>query len=254
MRLDPQKRRAMTAIYAFCRWMDDLVDEPQHAEHAKQSLQQWKSQLQELSAQDNPIAEELHWVTQNFPLQLDDLAWLIDGVSMDLSFTPYATWDDLYAYCDAVASSVGKMCMDIFGVDRNQSHEYAIATGRALQLTNIARDVFFDVRLDRVYIPLEAQKKCGVSPQDFYQKKWNAQVACVMEELLGRAKDYYDLSDQLEVELDAKSIWPARVMKDIYREIYRRIEKKPAKIAKEKVTVPKLKQLWISQSVYQRLA
>lgn len=173
--LPPDKRRAAYALYAFCRVADDLVDRAAtgNTDVLRGQLAEYRAQLQRtLDGQpEGPIYRELRWVSDTFDVSSAPLFELLDGVAQDLEGTGYATWRDLEAYCEGVASSVGEMCTYVFGIAagasmRGKAVQYARTLGTAMQLTNILRDIGEDAARGRVYLPVDELRQFGFEAAD----------------------------------------------------------------------------------------
>jgi len=178
-RLLPAERHdALCALYAFCRFLDDIADQPEMMARQKQIdnqkekgailLQAWRDELRDCYEGNprHPISRALAEVVRRFPIRQECLAGIIDGVEMDLYRTRYRTFAELYEYCYHVASLVGLVCIEIFGYRNPNARAYAVNLGVALQLTNILRDVWEDVRRDRIYLPTEDLDRFGYSEQE----------------------------------------------------------------------------------------
>ncbi|MCB1196834.1 MAG: phytoene/squalene synthase family protein [Deltaproteobacteria bacterium] len=248
--LNKDKKRALSSIYAFCRVVDDTVDEATDDVSALIGLTNIRKKVDVLDVSKEIFFQELHWSVQKFSIPVSHLYWLMDGVLQDISQKKYQTWNDLFVYCDAVASSVGYMCMDVFEQHVEIPSDYVIATGRALQLTNIARDIFTDSAMNRIYIPQEHWTQYEITQEDFLQKHWSSAFETMVLDFLQVAGAYFQQSAQTYKTLDRKKIWPAEVMKGVYAEIYRAISKHPKIILSNKVTVPIWKKFWISRKQY----
>ncbi|MCB0272576.1 MAG: squalene/phytoene synthase family protein [Bdellovibrionales bacterium] len=242
--LPKTQKHAMQIVYDFCRLMDDIVDESSDKNVANQELLFWKSQIQNLKEPKVPLANKLSWVTETFHMDANDYLWLIEGVEKDLYVKEYATWNELYKYCDGVATSVGQMCLNIFGVTPAISKPYTYATGRALQLTNIARDVFVDADMGRIYIPKEHWEKFGVTKRHFFDRIWDHDFQKMYDDYLIKVFELYVQSDQEKEKLQKSKIWPAEAMKKIYFKLFSKIKKNPQKILVTKVKVSNFYRLW----------
>lgn len=201
--LPPEKRRAAYALYAFCRIADDLVDQSDARNRAAlaQQLDDYREQLYSaLNGRPNgPVFREVARVVATFDVSPAPLFELLDGVGRDLVATTYATWRELEAYCQGVASSVGELCTDVFGVAAGPSmrpHAVAFARtlGTAMQLTNILRDVGEDSRRGRCYLPIEDLARAGLTTDDVLQNHAlprDARWRGLMQFEITRARDLY---------------------------------------------------------------
>ena len=166
--LPEDKRRAITALYAFCREVDDVVDECADAGVARAKLAWWRQELAATfhGTPQHPVARALAEVAPRFNLTEARLNEIIDGMQMDLDHHHYPTFDALRLYCHRVAGVVGLLSAEIFGYQDRRTLEYAVDLGLAFQLTNIIRDVGEDARRDRIYLPLDELERHGVSLDD----------------------------------------------------------------------------------------
>src|SRR5690349_13637034 len=165
--LPPDKRRAIVAIWDFCRAVDDAVDEAVAPSPA--ALNVWRGEIQKMYQgvlPDTPQGRQLFPYVTRFNLPRSAFEDLIDGVAMDIGDRRYETFDALRQYCLRVASAVGLLCVEVFGYRNVQTRDYAIDLGIALQLTNIIRDVSSDLRRGRLYIPVEDLRSFGVTEDD----------------------------------------------------------------------------------------
>jgi phytoene synthase len=234
--LPAAKRRAIVAVWDFCRAVDDAVDEvsggtgtPEGRAAAAAELATWRRELAACYAgkgaetsQANALAP---WVAQfNVPRQaLEDV---IDGVEMDLGRCRWATFDDLYQYCVRVASAVGLACIEIFGYRNPGCRQYAIELGVALQLTNILRDLGKDQRNGRLYVPQEDLARFDVCEDDLRIGKMNSRVHGLLEWQARRAHEYYARAERILPREDARSMVAARIMGAIYLDLLRQIERR----------------------------
>src|ERR1700744_1300876 len=175
--LPREKRDAMSALYAFCREVDDVADEDSvPTETRREQLAEWRADIQracENQAPQFPVNRELQPVIQRFRLPFELFNELIKGCEMDLETTRYEHLEQLELYCYRVASAVGLLSIEIFGYQNPACHEYAVYLGKALQLTNILRDVRTDAERGRIYIPLAELARCGVDPDEILKGVWS---------------------------------------------------------------------------------
>ena len=194
--LPPARRRSMCALYAFLRRTDDLADEPGEPEVKRRALDRWRADLDRVLAGgdgDWPGFPALVDMVRRHALPPRHLHEVIDGVVMDLEPRPFATFEDLYAYCYRVASAVGLSCIHIWGFhsDGGRAETLAESCGIALQLTNILRDVREDARLGRIYLPVEDLERFGVSAEELTASHPSARLRALLEFEGRRAYDYY---------------------------------------------------------------
>ena len=246
--LPAAQRRAIVAVWDFCRAVDDAVDEAPPGEQAAQ-VRSWRDELARCFERGTPLTPQgrtLQPLIGAFGLSRQPFDSLIEGVEMDLRTSRYATFADLYEYCIRVASSVGLMCVEIFGCRDAASRQYAIDLGVALQLTNILRDVPGDLERGRVYIPLEDFARFGCHEGDLGAEAIHAGHGVrspAVKRLLAfqaeRAHQYYRRADAALPRRDARRLVAARIMGAIYSGILRRIEARDYDVFTEVIRVPR---------------
>ncbi|MCC7460486.1 MAG: phytoene/squalene synthase family protein [Proteobacteria bacterium] len=250
--LPRNQRRAMEAVYAYCRIVDDIVDESESIQKAQADLSHWKSAFANWpnfsSVLPIDVARELEWAVQRFPIEKSDILWILEGVEKDLRPTQYRTLEELLVYCDGVASAVGLCCMSIFGVERKDAEKYAFATGRALQLTNILRDIKSDADRGRVYIPQIYFTGAGINPRDIANPTYNEDFMNMAHAFAETVDSFYRLAEAEAKKLPLKQIWPAEVMRKTYFRIFQKIREKNYDIFTQKVGIHKLQKVWIALS------
>jgi phytoene synthase len=233
--LPADKRRAILAVWDFCRAVDDAVDEvsggtgtPEGRAVAAAEIARWRRELEACyagtGAETSQAKALAPWVAQfNVPRQaFEDV---IDGVEMDLARCRWATFDDLYQYCLRVASAVGLACIEIFGYRNPGCRQYAIDLGVALQLTNILRDLGKDLRGGRLYLPQEDLALFGVSEHDIGAGRMTSGVRALLEWQSQRAREYYARADRALPREDSRNMVAARIMGAIYLDLLRHIER-----------------------------
>ncbi len=191
--LPEEKRRAIRALYAFCRYSDDIVDEPEC--DFGYSFETWVRAVQDHSSIDHssinhPVLAAWHDTYHRYELPTQVVNDLLAGMRMDLSISRYATFDELWLYCYRVASTVGLLSMHIIGYEPG-ADEYAIKLGVALQLTNILRDVGEDARRNRIYLPLDELADFGLSEQDILHGRLDERYKALIEYQITRAEKFY---------------------------------------------------------------
>ncbi len=243
--LPPRKRSAIIAVWDFCRAVDDAVDEaaPSETRGAVEQLAMWRSEvaacydpaLQPLTAQGKTLKP----VVEEFNLPREPFEELIRGVEMDLEQVRYPTFDALAEYCRHVASTVGLICVEIFGYRDPRTRSYAVNLGMALQLTNIVRDVATDLVRDRIYLPVEDLQRFGVTEQALRDGSMTPQVRELIRYECERAHDYYRRAAADLPAGDARSLVAAEIMGGIYFAILRRIERAGYDVFTRRVRVPR---------------
>jgi len=229
--LSSERHNALCALYAFCRFMDDIADQPdaivpspnggERKERLAALLHAWREELRRCyaGAPQHPISQALADTVQRFPIQQEHLAGIIDGVAMDLSYARYQTFDDLYDYCYHVASLVGLACIEIFGYHNLGSRDYAVNLGIAFQLTNILRDVGEDARHGRIYLPEEDIVRFGYSAQEFKAGVYNDAFVRLMTFEGERAREYYHRAIRNLASEDLRALAAAEAMRLIYNRL-----------------------------------
>jgi 15-cis-phytoene synthase len=261
--LPADKRRAIVAVWDFCRAVDDAVDEAPEGTSAGQ-VQRWREELTRCfdgGSPETPQGRALQPLIAAFNLPRPAFEALIEGVEMDLQSQRYATFADLYEYCIRVASAVGLMCVEIFGCTDPASRQYAIDLGVALQLTNILRDVPGDLNRGRVYIPLEDFTRLGCHEGDLGSEAIHAGHgvrSAAVKQLLAfqaeRARDYYRRADAVLPRADARRLVAARIMGAIYRGILDRIEAADYDVFSAVIRVPRPRRALIAAATWARTA
>jgi phytoene synthase len=221
------QREALHAVYAFCRYTDDIVDEEPDPGRKAVRLRRWRMELgRALSgASAFPLLNQISAVARRFSIPVELFHDLIRGMEMDLTRTRYQRFDDLHEYCYLVASTVGLMCRPIFGALNPSTRAYAVNLGIALQLTNILRDVKDDARRGRIYLPLEDLERFGVREEDILQSRYTPQFVELMRYECDRARSYFDAARASLRDEDKYYFSAARIMWSIYAHLLRRIER-----------------------------
>lgn len=224
--LPKQKREAITALYAFCREVDDIVDEYTELKVAQVKLAWWKDEIKNLylGKPIHPVSRALQPFVNNFQLSEEHFYEIIDGMEMDLNFNRYQDFKQLQLYCYRVASVVGILSAQIFGFNNRKTLKFAHDLGLAFQLTNIIRDVGEDARRNRIYIPLEDLATFAVSEEDILRSRESAAVKKLLEFQIERAESYYDKALRELPDEDKKSQRVGLIMAAIYRTLLREIK------------------------------
>jgi 15-cis-phytoene synthase len=224
--LPHDRRRALCAVYAFCRSADDMADEPGATREPAALLARWREELDAAYAgrPHHPIGVALADTVERFAIPREHFEAVIAGVEMDLQRERYETWEgDLEAYCYRVASAVGLVCIEIFGYRNQSARQYAVELGLAFQLTNILRDVAEDARRGRIYLPRADLRRFGCREEDVLVGHCTEAFRQVMAYECARAGEHYGRARFLVAEEDRQSLAPAEAMRLIYEQLLRRI-------------------------------
>lgn len=246
--LPPEKRRAITALYAFCREIDDVVDECPDADLARTKLAWWRSEIAELfhGQAQHPVTQALAPLARTFNLSEVHLNEIVDGMEMDLVHGRYANFDELKLYCHRVAGVVGLMAAEIFGRTQAATLEYAENLGTAFQLTNIIRDVGEDARRDRIYIPLDELARFDVDPDDVLKARSSTEFRALVRFQITRARDFYTRAFDALPTSDRRAQRPGLVMAGIYQALLRKIETSGDDILTTRTNMAPIRKLWIA--------
>ncbi len=275
--LPPRKRRAIVAVWDFCRAVDDAVDDvvdnavgdvvdeavDEARVHAAAQLAMWRAELDACYSAATtsdagrrgpctPQGKALQPYIREFNLPRAPFEALIDGVAMDVSLVRYATFDALAEYCRHVASTVGLICIEIFGYRDPATRAYAVNLGMALQLTNIIRDVAADLRQGRVYVPVEDLVRFGVTEEALREGQMTPPVRELLRFECARARDYYRRAAADLPAVDAGSLVAAEIMGGIYFEILRRIERAGYDVFRRRIRVPRPHRALIALRIWAR--
>jgi phytoene synthase len=250
--LPAEKRRAIYAVYAFCRTVDDCVDEPQGERET--GLERWGAELQRAyrGVPETALGRELAETVARFPIPRSAFEDVLAGCRMDLATRRYASFADLRVYCERVASAVGLASIEIFGYQDARTREYAIELGLALQLTNILRDVGPDAARDRIYLPLEDLARFGVGEAELLAaaRDPGAPRPHGLAELLGfeyeRARSRYAAAASALPQQDYRSMRPARIMGAVYRGVLEEWSRRGRPLGGPRVQLSKPRKLWIA--------
>jgi phytoene synthase len=225
--LPAARRKALGAVYAFCRATDDIADGAEPAGVREERLQSWKADLDRAlaGAGGHPVLVGLAAVAAEYGIPHRHFHDLVRGAGMDLAPVRYATFAELEEYCRLVASAVGLMCLDIFGRRNERTEEYARKLGVALQLTNVIRDVGADARMGRIYLPLEDLTRFGCTPDEVLSGRDSDRLRALLAMQAGRAESYYAGASSVLDRSDLAAMRPARVMQATYHSLLRKIRR-----------------------------
>lgn len=246
--LPKPRREAITALYAFCREVDDIADECADATLARTKLEWWRTELANTFAghPSHPVSQALLPAIRAYDLALEQFEEIIDGMEMDLQYVRYADFKALQLYCYRVASVVGQLAAAIFGYRDRKTLKYAHDLGMAFQLTNIIRDVGEDARRNRIYLPQDELAQFGVSESDLLQGRASAGFHALMAHQVARARAFYQQALQALPAQDRKSQRSGLVMAAIYRKLLNEIERDDFRVLHQRITLTPLRKLWIA--------
>ena len=254
MFLPAERRRAITALYAFCREVDDVVDECHDLSLAQTKLEWWRQEVGRIygGVPTHPVGHALKDVLQGFRLPQEQLLEIIDGMAMDLSQTRYLDFKGLQLYCYRVASVVGLLAAEIFGYRDRQTLKYAHDLGLAFQLTNIIRDVGEDARRGRIYLPIEDLQRFGVPARDILEGRYSEPFRALMAFQAERAEKFYDQAFAHLPAVDRKAQRPGLVMAAIYRTLLREIAADGFKVLDRRTSLTPLRKVWLAGTTWFR--
>jgi len=246
--LPGERRRAITALYAFCREVDDVVDEGMEPQLAAAKLAWWRAEVANLFAgqPQHPVTRALEPHRDKYGLSAAHLNEIIDGMQMDLQQSRYLDWAGLEAYCYRVASVVGLLAAGIFGYRDARTLDYAKHLGIAFQLTNIIRDVGEDARKNRVYLPVEDLRRYGVPAADILQARETPAFRELMQFEAERARGYYAAAMSALPPADRRAQRPGLIMAAIYRALLEEIQRDGFRVLTQRTSLTPLRKFWIA--------
>jgi len=251
--LPQQKREAIIALYAFCREVDDIVDEIIDLHVAQTKLDWWRGEIENLyqNKPQHPISKALLAPIKTYQLDAEHFLEIIDGMEMDLKFNRYQDFKQLQLYCYRVASVVGLLSAQIFGFSHRKTLKYAHDLGMAFQLTNITRDIGEDARRNRIYLPLDELAKFNVTENDILHGRETAAVKQLVDFQIDRAESYYERAlNQLPAK-DRKSQRVGLMMAAIYRTLLCEIKRDGAqKVLNSRTSLGALRKFYLALQVW----
>ena len=256
--LPTEKRRAITALYAFCREVDDVVDECTEESVARMKLAWWRKEIASVYNEEqgkepsHPVAKALVPVIKTINLSASQLIEIIDGMEMDLNCNRYPDFIALQLYCHHVAGVVGQLSAEIFGYEDIKTLEYAHNLGLAFQLTNIIRDVGEDARRGRIYLPEDELAKFGVSSEDILHSRESDNFRKLMEFQIERAEYYYTKAFAALPTEDRRNQRPGFIMAAIYRALLDEIKEDCCQVMRQRVSLTPIRKLWIGWRTWVR--
>jgi phytoene synthase len=252
--LPHERRRAITALYAFCREVDDTVDETSDQSVARIKLAWWRTELAAMykGAPTHPVTKALQPHLIAYKLQEQHLQAIVDGMEMDLDQSRYLDYPGLRKYCWHVAGVVGILSASIFGASNPQTLLYAEKLGLAFQLTNIIRDVGDDARKGRIYLPVNELQQFGVTAADILNFRHSDKFEALMKFQAERARAVYDEAFALLPKEDRRAQRPGLMMAAIYRTVLDEIERDDFKVLNQRISLTPLRKLWLAWKTYIR--
>ncbi|MDR1463265.1 MAG: presqualene diphosphate synthase HpnD [Azoarcus sp.] len=246
--LDQARRQAITALYAFCREVDDAVDECNDPALAHAKLDWWRQEVDRIfeNAASHPVGLALQEVRGRFGLARERFVEIIDGMAMDLQNSSYPDFPALQNYCYHVASTVGLLAASIFGHDDPRTLDYAHDLGIALQLTNIIRDIGEDARRSRIYLPADELQSFGVSAADLRAANYSSGFLALMDFQARRAESFYEQALAKLPAVDRRKQRPGLIMAVIYRTLLREIVRDGFLVLDRRTSLTPLRKIWLA--------
>jgi len=246
--LPPPRRAAITAFYAFCREIDDVVDEMHDPGVAASKLAWWRREAASAFAgsPSHPVTKALLPHVAQYDIRAEHLASVIDGCEMDLAQSRYLDFAGLERYCHLVAGVVGEVAANIFGRTQDATVTYAHRLGLAMQLTNIIRDVGDDARRGRIYLPMSELREFDVKAQEILNRGYSDRFTALMAFQAARAHRCYDDALAALPEADRVAQKPGLMMANIYRTLLREIEADDFQVLHQRTSLTPLRKLWIA--------
>jgi phytoene synthase len=246
--LPPPRRAAITAFYAFCREVDDVVDEVSDRSVAAAKLAWWRSEIAASYAGNptHPVMRALMPTHAAYGIEARHLLAVIEGCQMDLDQSRYLDFAGLARYCDLVAGIVGEVAANIFGRSAESTLAYAHRLGLAMQLTNIIRDVGDDARRGRIYLPMDELKRFDVRANELLERRYSERFTALMAFQAERAHRCYDEALALLAPADRRAQKPGLMMANIYRSLLREIEADKFQVLHQRISLTPIRKLWIA--------
>ncbi|WP_305823106.1 presqualene diphosphate synthase HpnD [Massilia brevitalea] len=252
--LEPARRRAITALYAFCREVDDTVDDATDSSVARIKLAWWRTEVSAMykGTPTHPVTQALQPHLTVYNLQEQHLQAIIDGMEMDLDQSRYLDYPGLKKYCWHAAGVVGILSASIFGYKNPQTLEYAEKLGLAFQLTNIIRDVGEDARKGRIYLPVNELQQFGVTAADLLNTRHSEKFEALMAFQTERAQKMYDEALAALPKEDRGAQRPGLMMSAIYRTLLDEIARDNYHVLTQRISLTPLRKLWLAWKTYVR--
>jgi phytoene synthase len=246
--LPPERRRAITALYAFGREVDDVVDEVSDTSVARIKLAWWRAEVDKMygGAPGHPVTRALEPHLKTYGLPRDRMLAVIDGMEMDLDQTRYLDWPGLRKYCWHVAGVIGEMSASIFGHTDPSTLVYAEKLGLAFQMTNIIRDVGDDARRGRIYLPVNELQQFDVKAADILNRTYSAGFKALMAFQAQRARGLYKEAMSALPEADRRAQRPGLMMAAIYHALLDEIERDDWQVLHQRISLTPVRKLWLA--------
>lgn len=246
--LPPERRRAITSLYAFCREVDDVVDECSDVGIARTKLAWWRTQVAQMfqGNPSHPVTRALEPHLRAFDITESRLQAVITGMEMDLEQNRYTSWDELQTYCWHAAGVVGELSAGIFGYQQQNTLTYASKLGLAFQLTNIIRDVGDDARRGRIYLPASDLRTFDVNPDDILTGKYSQNFTDLMRFQTDRARQLYQDAAANLADEDRRNQRPGLMMAAIYATLLDEIERDGWQVLDRRIALTPIRKLWLA--------
>ena len=244
--LPKERRRDMSTFYAFCRLVDDIVDEPAPRAEKEAALATWRRAVRAETPGESPLAAPVRVLIERYTLPVEHFDEIVAGMEMDLDGASYATWQHLELYCHRVASVVGLVSLGIFGAREPGAREYALKLGLAFQLTNILRDVGQDfANGGRVYLPQEDMMRFGVTREDLASGHRSDAFLALMDFESARAAEFYRAAESVRPAADRKALVAAEIMRAVYSRLLEKMRRDRWRVFDRRYSLGKLTKLWL---------
>ena len=246
MLLAPERRQALYAVYAFCRFVDDIADDAAVRDPAVM-LARWREELDRVYGGEptRPVSRALADAARRFTIPREYFEEVIAGVEMDLTRKRYRTFDELRLYCYRVASAVGLICIEVFGYTNPAARVYAEKLGIAFQLTNILRDVSEDASRGRIYLPLEDLEAMGVTEEEILNRVYSSNFVRLMEFEAKRARNFYREAEAAMPPEDRSTLRTAEAMRMIYGALLARIVRSNYRVLDRRLSLSAPRKLYL---------
>jgi len=246
--LSEPQRQAITALYAFCREVDDIVDNVHETDIARTKLDWWRQEIQRTydGSATHPIGKALYTATMRYDLHIEYFMEIIDGMAMDLEQFSYPDFTQLALYCHRVASVVGLLSVEIFGYQHRTTLKYAENLGMALQLTNIIRDIREDAERGRIYLPQDEMQRFNVTTDDLLALKTTPELVALLKFQTERAQQYYQQAMATLPDSDRYTQRTGLIMANIYQATLKEIERDGFQVMQQRVSLTPLRKFWIA--------